>query len=474
MADPVNGPAQGKVNAFGGLWRRQIMTYPDTGTRATYLAILIIGTIVLYYQLYIAGAVAPKILSGDGLSFPFYLYIMVVSNALGAFGSLAAGLADRWGRANLVAYGLLATGSLAAFAIPNVSGKWGFAVVLAIIGYIGGIILVATPALVRDYTQQLGRSTAMGIWALGPVIGSLAVAVVSSSTLPHLHPWQDQYVISGLVALGIGLIAVIGLRELSPHIRDEFTEALRTRAVAEARSRGTDLEEIISRPWRRVLRLDVVGPAFGISVFQLVYSTAIPCLTLYLTVLHGLSLPSANSLGDWLWAFAAGAAIVTGIVSDLVRVRKPFMIAGAVGAIVMMIVFSRLGPGTSYGTFAVVLSALGVFVAIAYAPWLASFTETLDRLSPALAAAGLAVWGWITRAVIAVALLVLPLVVGSMTAAAAGQWRNWWWVCVAGQVVFLPTIFLMPGRWSPRKARQEAEEHERVIQRELKELRAEP
>ncbi|HVT66420.1 MAG TPA: MFS transporter, partial [Trebonia sp.] len=244
MADPVNdsAPEGGAAGpgGLGGLWRRQRMTYPDTGTRATYLTILIIGTIVLYYELYIAGAVAPRIISGDapdGMTFPVYLYITVAANALGAFGSLAAGLADRWGRANLVAYGLLATGSLTLFGIPNASGTWGFAVIFAIIGYIGGIVLVATPALVRDYTQQLGRSTAMGVWALGPVIGSLAVAVVSSNTLPHLHPWQDQFVICGIVALAVGLVAVIGLRELSPQLRDEFTRSLRERALAEARAR---------------------------------------------------------------------------------------------------------------------------------------------------------------------------------------------------------------------------------------------
>jgi len=55
------------------------------------------------------------------------------------------------------------------------------------------------------------------------------------------------------------------------------------------------------------------------------------------------------------------------------------------------------------------------------------------------------------------------------TAAAAepGQWKNWWWVCVAGEILFLPFIFLMTGRWSPRKAREDAEAHERRVQEEL-------
>ena len=47
------------------------------------------------------------------------------------------------------------------------------------------------------------------------------------------------------------------------------------------------------------------------------------------------------------------------------------------------------------------------------------------------------------------------------------QWQHWWWVCVAGQLVFLPFIFVMAGRWSPRKAREDERAHEEMVQREL-------
>jgi hypothetical protein len=57
--------------------------------------------------------------------------------------------------------------------------------------------------------------------------------------------------------------------------------------------------------------------------------------------------------------------------------------------------------------------------------------------------------------------------VTNAAAAAPGQWKNWWWVCVGGQVLFLPFILVMAGRWRPRKAREDAEEHDRLIQEEL-------
>jgi len=239
------------------------------------------------------------------------------------------------------------------------------------------------------------------------------------------------------------------------------------------------------------------------------------------------------------------------------------MVLGAVGAIVMTIIFLNLGKSTSFSMFAIVISINACFLAIAYAPWMASFTETVEKHNPALTATGLAVWGWIIRAVIAISLSILPLVVGSMTplvtngaqvqmlatkyaselatgkaidpatqaalqanpadtaaaakavgeiatafnisptdaqarllalaavpkadllflsehatqvqsaaAAAPGQWKNWWWVCVGGEAAFIPFIFLMAGRWSPRKAREDAEEHERKVQEELTSLQA--
>ncbi|HEX3712521.1 MAG TPA: MFS transporter, partial [Trebonia sp.] len=220
MTATISGtPTTGAVQ---GLWRRQIDHYPDTRPRMWYLAIVVAATIVLYYELYIAGAVSPSIIAGTGMTFPFYVYISVVGNAVGAFGSLAAGLADRWGRANLVAYGLLVTGLLVLIGIPNVSGKWSFAILFCAIGLVEGVILVATPALIRDFSPQLGRASAMGFWTLGPVVGSLVVAIVSSNTVNHLGAWQDQFIICGIVGVIVGVIALFGLKELSPSLRDQL------------------------------------------------------------------------------------------------------------------------------------------------------------------------------------------------------------------------------------------------------------
>ena len=93
---------------------------------------------------------------------------------LGAFASLLAGLADRFGRANLVVYGLLVVGLITLFWVPNVTTvlEWGLS--FGVVSFVEGIILVATPALIRDFAPQVGRATAMGFWTIGPVLGSSA------------------------------------------------------------------------------------------------------------------------------------------------------------------------------------------------------------------------------------------------------------------------------------------------------------
>jgi MFS family permease len=565
MTTTVDGARPAPGLGARRLWHRQLDHYPETRQRVLYLAIVVVATIILYYQLYLPGAVSPTIIAHFNMTFSYYVYIVVIGNAVGAFGSLAAGLADRWGRANLVAYGLIVTALLVLFGIPNAPNKLTFGVLYAAVAVVEGIILVATPALVRDFSPQLGRASAMGFWTLGPVVGSLVVAVVSSNTLSHLHAWQDQFIICGIVGLVVAAIAVIALRELSPGLRDQLMVSKRDRALIEARAQGLDLTESLKHPWRQMLHLDVIGSAFAISVFLIIYYTAVGFFTIYFSSLFGYSLSRANGLGNWFWAFDAGALIVIGIISDRVGVRKPFMVLGAVGAIVMTIIFGSFAghPHTSYYTFVLVISLLAVFLAVAYAPWMASFTETVERHNPALTATGLAVWGWIIRAVIAVSTLILPFVVSSMnplvtygaqvqtlsakyaqqlttaaaidpatqaalnanpankaalakavgeialaekvpvtvaaqrlaaltsvpkadqaflqahatqvadaSKAAAGQWRNWWWVAVGGQVVFIPLIFLMAGRWDPRQARRDAAAHEQRVQEELASLKS--
>ncbi|MFI6409605.1 nitrate/nitrite transporter [Streptomyces sp. NPDC050548] len=533
-----------------GLYRRDLAAYPATGRRMSYLAIVVVTTVVLYYMLYIQYAVATSIITHFDMTYRYFVWVSVIGNAFGAFASLVAGLADRWGRANLVVYGLLIAALLVFFGLPDAGDKTTYLVLFAVVSVIEGIVLVATPALIRDFSPQLGRATAMGYWTMGPVIGSLVVTSVTSSTLDSAS-WQDEVRYSGAAGLIVFVVALFALRELSPGLRDQIMVSLRDRALVEARAKGLDTEAVRRGEWRQMLRLDILGSAFAIAVFLLLYYAAVGNFVVYFSTTFGYSEQRTNGLANWYWAANALALIVAGLLSDRLLVRKPFMIVGGIGAVVATAFFASLAthPTTGYYTFAWLFVAIGVFSGIAYAPWMASFTETVEKRNPAATAAGLAVWGWTVRIVVAVSAAFIPVLVTSVTplvehgaeVAAAqkqaapalaivdahpqlfaelgkytptttpadlaaravkevgpadlavvqkaqpqlkvlkeygpevqkaakngpGEWRTWWWICVGGQVLFLPFVFVMAGRWSPKKAREDAQAHQDAVDREL-------
>ncbi len=595
-------PAQGMRNAFG---RRQLYKYPNTWPRLGYLAIVVLTTIMLYYLYYVEGAVTPLLLPYYHMSFRFFLYLLVVSNAIGAFSAFIGGLSDKIGRANLTIYGTLVVALVQLFAIPHIHSEWWFAASYCVIGFVEGIILVSTPALMRDFSPQLGRGAAMGFWALGPTMGALAASLVATHTLDHLRPWQDQFIISGLVCLGVVVIAFFFLRELSPQLRDQLMVTERERALVEARAKGIDVQKATAHPIRSMMRLDLISSSVAISVFLLFYYASVSVLTIYWVVIYSRSTPQANGINVWYAGFLSIGLVVSGVLSDWAKVRKPFMLFGAICAMVMMgfLILQTDRPHTGYYANVLVIVLLAVSIALAYAPWMANYTEQVESHNPALTASGLAVWGWILRITVALSFLVLPYVITTSTVlvdnqnaatalqaikaaqpyapttacykgqtpasviaglqlqppqpgpqalaailagcnsthnllkavgqaggltnpqvqgllafnplgqeiqkgmpvsnaeiaskvgvhsqnlasllvaeqkllpaqkTAPGEWKRWWMVCLLGQLVFAVLVFFMRGRWSPRAARRDFDEHERVITEELAKLAREP
>ena len=54
----------------------------------------------------------------------------------------------------------------------------------------------------------------------------------------------------------------------------------------------------------------------------------------------------------------------------------------------------------------------------------------------------------------------------------ASQWKTWYWICVGGIVFFLLSIPLLRGRWRPKDARRDEEEHNAMVDAELAKLNA--
>jgi MFS family permease len=419
----MNATATDVAPGRGGvswLWRRQLDTYPDTGPRILYLALTVLATITLYYELYVSGSVSTLILANLHMSFTFFVITLAFGALIGAIGSLVAGLADRYGRANLVVFGLLFTGIFVAFILPAATNKWAYTIEGFVVGFVEGMCLVATPALIRDFSPQLGRGTAMGFWTSGPVVGSLIVAVVGTNTIPAVVSdnrfWTHEYRICGIAGIVVFLIALVGLRELSPRLRDQLMVTMRDRALIEARAKGLNVESMLAHPFRQLLKVDVVVSSLAISIFLLIYYSAVAFLVIYMSTVFGFTVKQANGLGNWEWGFNIVAVILIGLVSDALRVRKPFMVVGGVAAAVMTVVYLlQFGHHPSYYTMAIILAVLSFCLGVAYVPWMASFTETVEARNPALTATGLAIWGLIIRIVVFAAYLIIPLIITSVT-----------------------------------------------------------
>ena len=388
------------------LWERQLPHYPDTARRMSYLGITIVATITLYYALFVQGAVAPQVIAQYHFSFTEFVGIVAVGATFGAFASLAAGLADRWGRANLVVGGLLLTGLLVTFAMPNAPGKAEYAVCYALVSIVEGVCLVATPALIRDFSPQVGRAAAMAFWTMGPVLGSLVVTEVSSHTLPGHPDWRFQFQLCGVVGLVVWVIALIGLRELSPRLRDQLMVSMRDRALVEARAAGIDPEAALKGHWRQMLRVNIIGSAFAISLFLVLFYVITAFAVVFLGTVFGYPASRANAVANWYWITAAITMLVIGFASDRVLVRKPFMVAGAA-----LLAVATTHPHAGYYPLAPTVVLLAAGFGLVFPAWMAGFTETVEKRNPAATATGLALWGWTIRLVTVASFLLLTVVV---------------------------------------------------------------
>jgi MFS family permease len=417
MTATTAGATEGR--AEGGFWStlgsRQLAAYPNSGPRYAYLALVVIITTALYYELYVGGSVATLQLSALHMSFSFYVLLLAFGNLIGAFGSLMAGLTDRLGRCNLVVVGLAVTAVMVGFVLPNASSRWSFGIEGFAVGLVEGICLVATPALVRDFSPQVGRGAAMGFWTMGPVLGSLVVSVVGSNTINAHTTWPHEYRICGAAGIVVFALAFLFLRELSPGLRDQLMVSLRDRALVEAKAKGLDIENSLKHPFRQLLKPEIVMSAIGVSVLLLSYYTAVAFGTIYYTTIFGFTLNQANGLANWNWAINIFALILSGVLSDRLRVRKPFMVVGGVWAAIATVLFlSAAGHPHSYYHMVLLTALVSFGLGFAYVSWMASFTESVEARNPALTATGLAIWGWIIRVVIFVSFLVLPLVINTV------------------------------------------------------------
>lgn len=483
---------------------RQLDYYPVGAERKLRLALAVAATVILYYQQYTFGAVSSQTSAEFGMSFMFLAGGLALCNCVGAFGSLAAGVADRFGRTNVVVYGLIILSLLTAVAMPLTTDKWMYIFWSCCIGLFEGMLLVATPALVRDFSPQTGRATAMGLWAVGPAAGSLCATAIAAATLGAFNDaWQSQFILAGVIGLVLVLIALPFMKELSPALRDQTIVSESDSELLEVRAASGDVE--VSRSWKPLMRPAILLPAVGYSLVLLFYYTIVTVAPLMFGTGFGFTSTQSNTIVSVAWAFNIIIALFFGAVVDKYLVRKPWILLGALMCIVFQIVLlSMVGTDTSITVVGIVMACLAMSWSVFQIPWFAAYTETIEAHSPSLVASGMAIWAWVLRIVVTLSFLFVPQVVSSLTtliqsdptvaefeAAQAsgapvsaelsdqmatiatasedviGQWQLWMWIAVASAIVFIFTIPALTGRWTTTKAHEDREQHAAMREQEL-------
>ena len=441
--------------ATKSFWKREFEHYPNSGQRLAMLVLAIIATIALYYQSALLGAVFPLMITSLGISLQAFTYVVIVLVVLGALASLFGNFADRFGRVRFVIGGLLFA-SLITLATSFAPNAVTFYILYCLLGFVEGVILVASPALVRDFSPRVGRATALGFWTIGGTGGNVIAPFVFSLTFPLFHTWQSQFVIAAIVGLIVTALCFFFLRDLSPQLRAQVIDTARESEAIDAHAKDVDVDAAMRNPWRQVLRPRIVFSVIGFSVSLIIYFAAQNYFPTYLNLVLKFPLAEADGLVSFFFFMSIAFAILAGIASDLTLVRKPFLLAGAIIAIVGVVLFiAQMGQTPNVLLMGAVLLLITAGISIYNVPWLAAYTETIEDINPGLVGTGMALYGFFIRVVVIAATFGFSFVV-----ATNGNWLAWWWVSIAGLVVFLPVSLTVAGYWTRGKALAAIRAHE--------------
>ena len=438
-------------------WQRDLTAYPKGLQRYGLLTLVVASGICLTSLGLVIGSISPFLIAQTGMSTSFYSYLLVAAGLFGAATAYFSALSDRIGRANLIVYGALAAGLIAYCGVPTAHTRWQFAVWYCIMGFADGISLVGTATLMRDFTPQTGRATAMGVNTLGTGAGALLISFFAARLLAHTTDWRVMLHLTGGACLVTFVVCLFLLRELPPHLRAQVVATSRDEAVIERTTSASQDGAVIAQAsrldkWRQVITPRIISANLAIMLYLVIFVTASGFLTLYNVEVQHLSVAKANDLGTLYWAANCVALVGFGIISDRLQVRKPVMFAGAI-IVIISVIFIMTAHEPGYWRLAIPLIFWSVGMGGGFSPWYAAYSEDSEGINPALVGTAFAVFGVFNRLSSVIAGLVIPHVIGSPLATAAG-WRVWFICCIVMMAAFIPLCaYGLGGYYSPRKAR---------------------
>jgi MFS family permease len=427
---------------------RELSQYPVGRRRLRYLLLAVMASLILNFEGQIS-PVVPLLLSDLHMSLRTYGLIAAVSVTAGAVSAAIGGrLADRWGRTLLLIPTLFLTAACD-FATAFVTSPMQLLVVRSLLLFIEGAAVTTTAGLVRDFSPRLGRATAFGLWTWGPVGANFLAAGIAGATLPIFTSWRSQFIIIGSIALVCSVVITLFIADLSPQLRARVISSEAEMSTVEPA--GADL------PAGQVRQLfhsrQIWAHLGGITLWQVFYWTVQIFGPTILVQSFGLSGSLAATITAISWAINLLSLFAAGWLSDRLQLRKPLILIGAVCGLVAITYLVRLvGSGqASAGQIVATNAALGAALALAYAPWMALYSEDVEDLRPDLQATAWGLFGLSVRFMILALLILAPIVTE-----AAGSWQRWLVIALVCNAALVPAVFLFGGTWRRIVPRAEA------------------
>jgi MFS family permease len=412
---------------------RTLTEYPRGSHRWSLLILTVLASILGAYDFQLAPLLS-IMLPALHMSHTQYGAFVTFAVLISGFSAFYGGpLADRYGRVLIidVCLGLV---TVLLFMNVLITGIVSFVILRTLMGVVAGLTAGAGAALIRDMSPRLSRALAFGLLTIGPVGANFLSNFVAGKTLPIYHTWQSQIWIMGFIAVAMYVPIVIWLCDLSSDLRMKIMKTELQALAAEGRlPAASELPTSTRDAFGRLLHhaevwLLVLGIAANLTLYFAIQGFG----PLMFTEAFHYSPAEAARMNQYFWLTNLGVLVLTGLLSDRLQVRKPIAIVGGILSAALMAwwipTFGRQLPEL---TLAIVASLMGCFLAIAYVPWAAQFSETLEDISPALQATGWAFFGLVARGWVAIS---APL---SLYVAVHYGWGEWVKVAMVGMVIYV-------------------------------------
>jgi MFS family permease len=415
---------------------RYLDSYPTGRKRTLLLTMAVLASLITSYEAAIA-PVVPLLLEDLGMTLPTYGAISAAAAIAGAISGIIAGrLTDKVGRVRLLVPAMLIT-ALLCFAMTLVTTPGELLAVRCVLSFVDGIAIACTAPLVRDFSPRMGRATAFGFWTWGPVGANFLSAAIAGATLNLFGNWHSQFVIMGVVSIVVSIVIAANIAELSPALKATIRQTELTAVGKASESREPRMSDLLrSRTiWAHVL---------GISSWLVIYITLLVFGQTMLVATFGVTAAEASWIMTAFWILDLVVLIVAGWYSDRLQLRRPFAAVGTALALVVLgvLIWMTDHPeSTSMAGLMVTGLLLGGSLALAYAPWMANFSENAEDIDPRLQGTAWGLFAFVTKAIAVVVLVAAPLVVAS-----AG-WSGWLIVSLVCLAAFGIAILFFQGPW---------------------------